>query len=460
MLDNIIKMTDSYKVSHHRQYPPETTGVYSYFESRGGKWPTSTFFGLQYFLKTYLEGKVVTQQKIDEAAEFFAQHFGTPKLFNRSGWEHILKVHGGYLPVRIKAVPEGSTIWNRNVLMTIENTDPKCHWLTNYLETLLVQVWYPTTICTQSREMKKTWLEFLKRTGDPLLVGFKLHDFGYRGSTSPESAALGGAAHLVNFQGTDTMAGLELAMEYYNATMPGFSIPAAEHSTITAWGKTNEAEAYRNMLVQFKDCPLVAVVSDSYDVFNAVTNIWGKTLHDDVMAHEGTLVVRPDSGVPHEIVVSVLTRLGDAFGLTINTKGYKILNPHVRVIQGDGIDYHTQRVILEAMESDKWSADNLAMGSGGGLLQNVNRDTQKFAFKCSAARIGEHWYGVAKSPITDPGKRSKEGRLKLVYSSNQHRTIEEHADVLPDQMVEVFRDGKIMKAWTFDEIRQRAAEGL
>jgi nicotinamide phosphoribosyltransferase len=311
-------------------------------------------------------------------------------------------------------------------------------------------------VATQSREMKRIWHEYLVRTGDASLIGFKLHDFGYRGSTSDESAALGGAAHLVNFTGTDNLAGCDLAMRYYAAKMPGFSIPAAEHSTITAWGRERELEAYANMLRAYPDSPLVAVVSDSYDIFNAVSELWGKRLHEAVMARRGTVVIRPDSGKPDEVVVSVLRRLAAAFGARVNDKGYKVLDDHVRVIQGDGIDYHTMRTILEAMAADGWSADNLAMGSGGGLLQKVDRDTQRFAFKCSAVRIGDTWHPVSKAPITDPGKISKAGRLKLVRINGEYTTVaEDHS--APDEMVEVFRDGALLREWTFDEVRERAA---
>ncbi|HEY4482594.1 MAG TPA: nicotinamide phosphoribosyltransferase domain-containing protein, partial [Candidatus Paceibacterota bacterium] len=263
--NNIILTTDSYKVSHHRQYPPGTTGVYSFFESRGGIDPTTTFFGLQYILKRYMEGAVVTADDIEEARELFAAHFGDRTLFNEQGWRYILNEHGGRLPVRVRAVPEGTTVPNHNVLMTIENTDPRVAWLTNYLETLLVQVWYPTTVCTQSRAMRATILSYLERTGTPESIDFKLHDFGYRGSTSVESAGIGGAAHLVNFKGTDTVAALVVAKRYYHEQMAGFSIPAAEHSTITSWGREHETDAFRNMLTSYPT-GLVAVVSDSYDI--------------------------------------------------------------------------------------------------------------------------------------------------------------------------------------------------
>lgn len=464
MFDNLILRTDSYKVSHWKQYPPGTTRVYSYFESRGGEFPTSTFFGLQYFLDRYLAGPVIHAGVIDEAAAIFASHFGHSSVFNRAGWEHIAREHGGRLPVVIRAVPEGTTVWNRNVLMTIENTDPRVPWLTNYLETLLVQVWYPTTVCTLSREMKKVWLEYLRRTGDSTqALGesvYKLHDFGYRGSTSPESAALGGAAHLVNFEGTDTLAAIELLRGYYGSQMAGVSIPAAEHSTVTAWGRDREAEAYKHIVQAFPGLPMVAVVSDSYDIFAAVSQIWGKELRQMVLEREGTVVIRPDSGKPDEVVLSVLARLWESFGGTTNAKGFKVLDPHVRVIQGDGIDRISQRQILEAMAASGWAATNLAMGSGGGLLQQCTRDTQRFAFKTSAVEIDGAWLNVSKAPVTDPGKRSKDGRLKLLHEDGAWTTVPE---TVPgeDRLGEVFRDGSLLgHPNVFGVVRRRAAEGL
>jgi hypothetical protein len=204
--NNIILMTDSYKISHWKQYPPKTQFVYSYFESRGGKFIGTVFFGLQYLFKKYFCGQVVTQEKINEAEEFYKQHFGCD-LFNKEGWQYILDKYNGYLPIRIKAVPEGSVIPIKNVLITVENTDPNCYWLTNYVETLLVQIWYPTTISTNSRECKKLINHYLEETGDPSGLLFKLHDFGYRGVSSNETAMIGGTSHLVNFLGSDTLAG-------------------------------------------------------------------------------------------------------------------------------------------------------------------------------------------------------------------------------------------------------------
>ncbi|MFM8933125.1 MAG: nicotinate phosphoribosyltransferase [Gemmataceae bacterium] len=450
-LNNICLLTDSYKVTHHRQYPPGTTVVYSYFESRAGAlYPETLFFGLQYWLKTYLAGQVVSRGKIDAAEALCRSHFSTP-VFNRAGWEYILLEHGGRLPVEIRAVPEGSVVPQSNVLMTVENTDPAAFWLTNYLETLLVQVWYPSTVATQSRAMRKVIHKALEETGDPSGIGFKLHDFGFRGVTCPEQAAIGGAAHLVNFQGTDNLAALALARDFYEEPCAGFSIPAAEHSTITSWGREREEDACRNMLDQFPS-GLVAVVSDSYDVFRCCADIWGGALRDQVLARDGVLVIRPDSGDPPTVVVKVLDILGEKFGTTQNAKGYRVLHPKVRVIQGDGVDFTMLGRILQAMAAAGWSADNISFGSGGGLLQKLNRDTQRFAFKCSSVTVDGVERDVFKQPVTDSSKRSKAGRMKLVLDKNTHATVP-LSDPRPDLLRTVFRDGVLLESQSFASIR-------
>lgn len=451
---NRILLTDSYKVTHWRQYPPGTETVYSYFESRGGWFPETVFFGLQYVIERHLAGAVVTRGHIDEAEGFFAAHFGDPDLFHRAGWEHVLRAHGGRLPVCIRAVPEGTPVPVRNVLMTVENTDPRCFWLTNYIETLLVQIWYPCTVATLSREMKRRIAGYLERTGDPGIAALKLHDFGFRGASSVESAAIGGAAHLVSFDGGDTLAACTLARDVYGAGMAGRSIPAAEHSTITAWGRERELDAFENVLEQYPH-GVVSCVSDSYDVFGACAELWGERLRDKVLGREGTLVVRPDSGDPPEVVVRVLDILGERFGAERNAKGYKLLPPQIRVIQGDAVDYDMVDAILGRMERAGWSADNVTFGMGGALLQRLDRDTQKFALKCSAVTVDGETRLVWKDPVTDPGKVSKRGRLKLVREDGAFRTVpESHAGT--DELVEVFRDGELRVRHRFDEIRARA----
>jgi nicotinamide phosphoribosyltransferase len=454
--DNLLLMTDSYKVTHWLQYPPGTETVYSYFESRGGRFQRVVFFGLQYYLKRYLEGVVVSQEKIDRAEAFFTRHFDRSGLFNRAGWEHVLREHGGRLPVRVRAVPEGTPVPVLNVLMTVENTDPRCFWLTNYLETLLVQVWYGSSVATLSREMKKRIHGYLAKTGDPGAIAFKLHDFGYRGVSSVESAAVGGAAHLVNFEGTDTLAGCLLAREYYGAEMAGSSIPASEHSTITAWGEAGERDAFRNMLERYPR-GTVACVSDSYDIFRACSELWGKELRDAVLARDGTLVVRPDSGNPPKVVVQVLERLGEAFGAERNEKGYRVLPPQLRVIQGDGIDYEMMGEILAAMQRHGWSADNISFGMGGGLLQKLHRDTQEFAFKCSEVTVKGEPRPVHKDPVTDRDKRSKTGRLKLLREpDDSYRTVPASAPG-EDLLRDVFCDGALVAPLSFEQVRRNTA---
>lgn len=464
-MENILLLTDSYKATHWKQYPKGTTKVYSYLESRkGGKFAKTTFFGLQYFLKRYLEGKVVTQSKIDEAQEFFDKHLG-PGLFNRAGWQHILDKHDGRLPVEIKAVAEGANVPTGNVLMTIENTDPECFWLTNYLETLLLQVWYPTTVATLSKAMKGTILDYLTKTGNPDLIAFKLHDFGFRGVSSVESAGLGGAGHLLNFMGTDTLAAITLSQKYYGADMPAFSIPASEHSTITSWGPEGEADAMENMLDQYPT-GLVACVSDSFDIINACRNIWGAKLRDKVLKRQGTLVVRPDSGDPRTVVVDVLNALGDAFGYSTNVRGYRVLPDQVRVIQGDGINYESLGEILENMAVHGWSADNVAFGCGGALLQQMNRDTQRFAFKCSSVQVNGEEHDVFKAPATDPTKNSKRGRMKLVNNRGwkddeiglDHYETVPASDSRPDELKTVFLDGYVVRMYNLDDCRANAAK--
>lgn len=457
--DNIILKSDSYKATHWPQYPPNTNKIFSYLESRGGKFDSTLFTHLQYILKRHFTGVVVTKEAIDQAEEFYKAHFGA-NLFNRAGWERIVTKHGGKLPLKIRAVPEGTVVPVNNVLMTIENTDPELFWLTNYAETLLLQIWYPITVATNSFECKKLIRKYLlETTGHDDNLLFKLHDFGFRGVGSWETAAVGGMAHLINFMGTDTTAAIVLAMEYYNAKICGHSIPASEHSTITSWGRENELKAFENMLTQYPT-GLVACVSDSYHVYDACEKLWGETLRDKVMNRDGTLVIRPDSGNPPEVLSRILDILWNKFGGDYTQKGFKLLTPKVRIIQGDGIDYEMIGEILLMMKNKGFSTDNIAFGSGGGLLQKFDRDTQKFAIKCSYAEINGMPIDVYKDPVTGSGKKSKKGRLKLHKTGpGEFMTLSSAEIPQPmfdsyiDELVTVFENGELVKEYSFDEIR-------
>ena len=446
---NLILNTDSYKVSMFNQYPLGTTGVYSYIESRGGRYDRTVFFGLQAFIKEYLL-QPITQADIEIAEEILTAH-GEP--FNRQGWQYILDKHGGFLPVVIRAVPEGTVVPVKNVLATIENTDPECFWLTTWLETALLRaIWYPTTVATQSWHIRQLILNYLERTGDPALIDFKLHDFSARGVSSLETSGIGSAAHLVNFMGTDTITGVLYAREFYNAGVAGFSIPAAEHSTITSWGRDGEVKAYANMLAQFaRPRSILAVVSDSYDIFNAAEKLWGEELRQQVIDSGATVVIRPDSGDPVEVNKRLIQILDSKFGSVVNSKGYKILN-HVRIIQGDGVNYQSIDDILAALTELGYSADNIAFGMGGALCQQVDRDTQKFAMKASAVKINGEWRPIYKDPITDKGKVSKAGRVTLYknFNGQYHSAVEDWPE---DCLETVFKNGQLITEYTFDQVR-------
>lgn len=455
-MKNIILNTDSYKASHYLQYPPATTRISSYIEPRGGMHDNVLFFGLQMFLKEYLLPPI-TRANITEAEEFFIDH-GLP--FNKKGWQYIVDQHGGKLPIAIEAAPEGLVLPIGNVLVQITNTDNQCAWLTSYLETALLRgVWYPTTVATISWECKKIIKSYLEKTADNLdnLV-FKLHDFGARGASSLETAALGAAAHLVNFYGTDTVAGIAACRKYYHELMAGFSIPAAEHSTITSWGQEHEVDAYRNILEQFSGPnKTVALVSDSYDLWYAIDELFGVQLKQKITENKGTLVIRPDSGDPIKVVPEALERLMNKFGYEINSKGYKVLPKYLRVIQGDGISSPAViEDILATITDAGLSADNIAFGMGGGLLQKVNRDTLSFAMKTSAIEVNGKWHDVYKNPVTDSSKRSKRGRLALIKEQEITTVLYDELDGRKNLLQPVYRDGELLKDWTLFEIRKLA----
>lgn len=464
-MESIIFKSDSYKFTHWKQYPKGTTKVYSYLESRGGKFDNTVFYGLQYILKKHFEGLVVTESDVESAKSIIDQHIGIG-VFNYDGWMRVVKVHNGRIPVRIKAVPEGTVVDVKNVLMTIENTDDELPWITNFCESILLQIWYPITVSTLSREIKKNFIEYLIKTTSynrgeiNNLISFMLNDFGYRGASSHESASIGGSAHLVNFLGSDNVSSINLILSYYNTNnMPAFSIPASEHSTMTSWTEPLEVKAFENMLDQFPT-GLVACVSDSFDIIRACRDHWGTTLRDKILNRDGRLVIRPDSGDPIQTLKKIFNILWDKFGGTINGKGFKVIDPHVRVIQGDGVNYESIVDIMKMMVDEGFSIENIAFGMGGALLQKVDRDTQNFAIKCSSITINGVEIDVRKNPIeinengdsVSSFKKSKSGRLKLVNGL----TVESSSDEVGDELVDVFKDGVITKEWTFEEIKERS----
>lgn len=463
MMTNLILQTDSYKVTHWKQYPPRTQNVYSYFESRpGATYPYTVFFGLQYLLKQYLEGRVVTRDDLREAQYLLSRHFGAD-LVNEDGWNIIIDEYNGRLPLRICAVPEGTKVPTGNVLMTIENTDPRLYWLTNYVESLLTHVWYPSTVATLSAHVREDLTARLLATGsDPGAVQFMLHDFGYRGATTDEAAALGGAGHLVNFSGTDTLSAMQLLQRYYAADPDNlaFSVPATEHSVMTALGQDGEFAVLDQVLDAYPT-GIVSVVADSYDIYAFTEAVIARK--ERILARDGRFVERPDSVTPEHptpalLVVRLVDDLWNGFGGSTTPTGHKVLDPHVRLLWGDGIERDGVDEILEALDKAGYAAENMVFGMGGGLLQKVNRDTQRFAFKCSAQYRDGQWHSVQKTPL-DASKKSKAGRLWLTRTDTGFETLSEgqvDGNTPANALVPVFHNGHMLNEYTLDEIRKNA----
>lgn len=399
---NLPAHSDSYKALHDLMYPNDCVGVHSYMESRGGAYSHTLFYGAINYWVDLLSGKVVTTAGVDKAEKRWAAHFNNPNYFNRSKWDYIVSKHNGRLPLRIKAVREGTLVPTNNVLVTVENTDPKCYWLPNYVETLLLRMWYPITIATQSYELQKKLRDLHKQTmdddvyTDPL---FSVHDFSMRGITGDEQGGFGGGAHLLTFRGTDTSNAIDFIEEYYwPTTMPGFSVPATEHSIMCSYGgRDHEVEAYGAILDKFPE-GIVSIVSDTYNIYNAANHILGEVYRDQILNRNGKVVVRPDSGNPilvncgyktypmlrddmskedlQEALIDgykatldgyviinggfnsetndyvgyfgekldplaqkgLLNILWEKFGGHVNNKGFKVLSQKIGIIQGDGMN--------------------------------------------------------------------------------------------------------------------------
>jgi nicotinamide phosphoribosyltransferase len=453
--ENMILDTDSYKCSHPDQYQDGTQGLFDVLLSRGGRYGQTMPVGLQQLLLDYFTTPI-TYDDIVEAEVFLPQHMGI--TLNKEAWKRVLTVHHGFLPLRIRAVAEGSLVPTQNVLMTVESTDPELFWLPGWYEPKFMRLWSPHTVATQGYFIKRTILEALLESADDPWgeIGGKLHDFGSRGVTSRESAGIGGMAHLVNFEGSDNIEGIRYANHYYKAEMAGNSIPAAEHATVSSRGRAGELEFYRSFVKRFlKPGAVAACVSDTYDIYNAVQNFWGEELREQVKASGGTLVIRPDSGVPVEVVLKCLRILEDKVGMRQNLKGFKVLPRYFRIIQGDGVNHDSIREILAEMLKNKYSASNISFGAGGALLQKLDRDTQSYAYKATEITVNGTSMPIFKDPVTDPSKRSRGGRLDLIFTNGEFKTVEGEMPHL-SCLETIYENGKILKEVTFDQVRARA----
>jgi nicotinamide phosphoribosyltransferase len=454
MDNNLILMTDSYKLSHFLGYPKDTDYIYGYMESRGGEYTDLVFAGLQGMLKKYFS-KRVTMKHVKKAAAFSKKH-GLP--FNEEGWTDIAVRFNGWLPLEVKAIPEGTVIGQRQVMMTFVNTVPGFHWLESHCEDLFMQLWYPITVASRIYGMKKRIKPFFDRTSDAGNMDFALLDFSLRGCSSMESAMVGGAAYLIHFLGSDNIPAVNYVNEYYNSEMSGFSVPATEHSIMCAYRPGNELASFDNLIENMaQENGILSVVSDTWNIYEACEK-W-VSLKEKIFNKNITLVVRPDSGEMEEVLPKVFKTLSAGFGVTVNANGYAVMR-NVKVLQGDGIDEHTVVKPFEIAESLSISADSVITGSGGGLMQkNIDRDTAKFAIKASEVTIDGVRYPIAKDPITDHGKKSKEGRMKLEYTPEEgYQTVLDcnpDYDGVHDMLRTVYYNGAIAVNDSIDTIRER-----
>lgn len=454
---NLILATDSYKFSHAPVYPDWIIGSQGHIMPRvKGKWVV--LFMLQAFIKEYLLTPI-TQANIDEAQAFAALH-GEP--FDPKPWQLVISRYNGYLPITIRAVPEGLPVASGHPLVTVECTDPDLWWLSFYVETALLRaVWYPTTIASLDLEFKRALVHMYKMAGeDPAGADFALHDFGGRGVTCSEQARIGGGAHTLLFRGSDTVEGVWYVNKMYGSLMSAFSVPATEHSIQTAYGENGEREYVAKVLDTYaKPGAIVSLVIDGYDTMRLTKMIC--TEFKDKIVSSGALkvVLRPDSGDMFEVVPAILKELEDAFGYTLNSKGYKLLNG-VGVLQGDGITRESGLKLINKIMLLGYAPSNLVLGSGGGLLQQVNRDTYRFAQKANAMLSKDGWVGVRKNPATDPTKASPAGYLSTFrhVMTGEFATIDMSKPVsneFIDAMQTVYVNGKLLVDEDLETIRAR-----
>jgi len=470
MKDNLMLCTDVYKMGHMEQYPKGTTKVYSYLLARSDKkMPATLFYGLQYYLNRLCVRP--TQEMMDEFLEYRKSILGMEASEDiRKKLSDLVKL--GYFPLKIKAVREGSIIPVRNVLMTIENTVPGFHWVVGFFESLLLKIWNTCTVASYSKKLQMLCSKYAEETCDNNgHLPFQVHDFGYRGCSSEETAAVSGSAHLINFLGTDTVTAIKLVKETYGCTAPiGLSVPATEHSVMCAFGQEHEFQAFENLLDLYPK-GIVSIVSDTYDLWNVLSK-FAPRLKERILARDGKVVFRPDSGDPPKIIcgdpdagygsdewLGALQLLDRTFGSTVNSKGFRVLNPKVGLIYGDGMFFERFDRTLGLMKELGYASSNLVIGVGGLLLQQHNRDDQGYAIKATFAEVNGEMRELMKDPVTDTKKKSHKGLLALFqdikgrYYTKDQCTPDEEAHSLLET---VFLNGKIARHTTFDEIRDLA----
>lgn len=475
-----LNYTDFYKTDHRRQYPAGTTLVYSNITARGSRIPDIhqvVVFGIQYFIKDYLQRRFNTgffNQPKDKVVEAYKRRMDTSLGKDAISTEHIEALHDlGYLPIEIKALEEGTLCPMRVPFLTIKNTLPEFFWVTNFLETIMCNViWGAMTSATTAYQYKKILTEYAKKTSDmPGFVDWQGHDFSMRGMFGLEAALISGAGHLLSFTGTDTIPAIDFVEHFYNADadqeLIGGSVPATEHSVMCLGGLETEIDTYRRLLTEVYPTGIVSIVSDTWDYWTTLRNL--TKLKSEIMARDGKLVVRPDSGDPVKIICgdkSLRDENSDAykgsiqvlceiFGCTINSKGYKQLDPHIGLIYGDSITLDRCEEICYKLEKQGYASTNIVLGIGSYTYQHVTRDTFGFAMKSTYGVINGNPCEIYKAPKTDSGiKNSAKGLLRVNpdMTLSECVTSEQEAE---GELKTVFKDGRLTKDFSLAEIRNR-----
>ena len=487
-------LTDGYKLDHRRQYPKGTEYVYSNWTPRSNEYfPQATdgavVFGIQYFIKKYLIeyfNKKFFNVNEDVAVKKFKRRIDAFLGENEVGTEHIRALHKlGYLPIRIKALPEGSVCPIRVPMLTIVNTHPDFFWITNFLETLMsCELWLPMTSATTARVYRKELERHAEKTGfsKDIELGFLCHDFSMRGMAGLEASITSGMGHLTSFIGSETIPAVDAIEEYYNVDaekeLVSGTVPATEHSVMCAGGIEDEFGTFKRLLTELYPQGYVSIVSDTWDLFKVVTD-YVPRLKQEILARDGRLVIRPDSGNPVNIICGytneelyytfneindaekkgVYELLWDIFGGTINEKGYKVLDPHIGVIYGDSITIERQAEIYKRLEDKGFAATNLVLGIGSYTYQYRTRDSLGFAMKATWCQINGEPKEIFKQPKTDSGmKNSLKGLIQVLQDENGKYYAKDCVSMYEETdgcLEDVFINGTLLREYSLTEIRER-----
>lgn len=486
---NPLTAIDFYKTDHRRQYPEGTSEVYANFTPRSGRLANvlkDSFdnkvvtFGLQYFIKDFLIDSWNEEFfKKDKAKVVAAYKRRMDFALGKDSIDvsHIEALHDlGYLPLKVKALPEGTRVPIGVPVLTIVNTHPDFFWLTNYIESVIsCYLWKPMTSATVAFEYKKLLTNYAIKTGAPLdFVQFQAHDFSFRGMSSAQDSAVSGIAHLTSFWGTDSVPGIDLAEDYYGADaekeLIGCSVPATEHSVMCMGMQDGELQTFRRLINDLYPAGIVSIVSDTWDFWQVVTE-YTVALKEEILRRDGKVVIRPDSGDPVKIVAGdddapigspehkgAIECLWDVFGGTITEKGYKMLDSHIGLIYGDSITLERAQAILQKLEEKGFCSANVVFGVGSFTYQYATRDNFGFAMKATSGVVNGERRDIFKDPKTDSGtKKSAKGLLRV---ENENGKL-----VLHDQQTEaqeklgaleiMFEDGKLVNEVTLAEVRQK-----